>query len=79
MTCPVTGAGSLLQVTAWFVRVTGVPRMRKFRGEPSGISTSAREVWAWRQQGGLSRSRQLLRGDRACGEHRQHQRDAHTG
>ncbi|MGB2612620.1 MAG: hypothetical protein ACXVBB_05380 [Isosphaeraceae bacterium] len=53
--------------------------MRKFRGEPSGISTSAREVWAWRQQGGLSRSRQLLRGDRACGEHRQHQRDAHTG
>ncbi len=37
------------------------------------------EVWAWRQQGGRSRSRQLLRGDRACGEHRQHQRDAHTG
>lgn len=37
------------------------------------------EVRAWRQQGGLSRSRQLLRGDRACGEHRQHQRDAHAG
>src|SRR5208282_2195489 len=42
LTCPVTGAGSLLQATAWFVRVTGVPRMRKFRDEPSGISTSAR-------------------------------------
>ena len=42
LTCPVNGPGALLQAAAWFVRVTGVPRMRKFGDEPSGISTSAR-------------------------------------